>query len=238
MKYIMAQKIASAMRQDAFIGAIVYGAQRIGKTSYTAQVLYEVYEDWNMVNDRILFKLEDVVAVLRAAVRTRTKIPVLVWDDAGIHANKLLYFQNRTLIQYLQNLIDVVGINLGCLLITTPNPTNLLKAIRGYEFYRIKVYRRDEYNGRYAVGYQSVLLPSGSRLIKRVFKDNYKVRLPDEFWQPYMEKRQGYLDEGLKRLEELALKNVPMLSGDDFDDNGKGQSSRAERTAGVPAVSG
>jgi len=242
VKFILSQTIDKAMRGGGFFGAVIYGSQRLGKSSYAAQVLYELYGDWDVVNEHILFELEDVVRLLHQALKAKRKIPALVWDDAGIHANKLLYFQNRLLVQYLQNLLDVVGLNLGGLLITTPSPNNLLAAIRGYEWYRVKIYRRDDYNGRFAVGYQSVLLPSGSRLIKRVFKDNYNVKLPEEFWTPYVEKRQGYLEAGIEHLQNLIEKRLPGLSMDEVigGDNHEPEVDallRAERTPGMAAVS-
>lgn len=228
MKFVLSSQIDKAMREDGFVGCLIYGAQRLGKSSYSAQVLYDIYGDWDMVQSHILFNLEDVVGMLSQALKQRKKIPAVVWDDAGVHANKLLYFQERTLVQYMQNLFDVIGLNLGGLLITTPNPSNLLRAIRGYEWYRVKIYRRDNYNGRFAVAYQSVLLPSGSRLIKRMFKDNFNVRLPDPFWTEYLDKRQSYLEVGIAQLQALAEKRVHT------------DTDRAERTeyGSSPAVSG
>jgi len=225
VKFVLSTKIAKAIKDDAFIGGIIYGAQRLGKSSYAAQVMYEFYEDWGAVNEHILFRLEDVVAMLQDSLKARRKIPVLCWDDAGIHANKLIYFSERRYVQYLSNLLDVVGLYLGALLITTPSPMNLLAAIRGYEFYRLKVYRRDAYNGRFAVGYQSVLLPSGTRIIKREFKDNYNVRLPDEFWTQYLVKRETYLDEGLRKLQGIIAEHNIAIG-------------ELERTPGEAAVSG
>jgi hypothetical protein len=217
LKFVLSHHIEKAMRDDGFIGAIIYGAQRLGKSSYSAQVLYDIYHDWQLVDEHMVFNLTDVVDLLHTANRERRKIPALCWDDCGVHANKLVYFQDRLMVQYLSNLIDVVGVNLGGLLMTTPSPLNLLRTLRGYEFYRVKVYRRDQYNGRIAVGYQSVLLPSGTRLIKREFKDNFNVRLPDEFWNPYIEKRQGYLDQAIGKLQELAMINHPAMRPDLID---------------------
>lgn len=221
MKFVLTSKIAKAMKDDGFVGALIYGSQRLGKSSYASQILYDLYQDWDMVNEHMLFELDDVVKVLHRALKERKKIPAIVWDDAGVHANKFLYFRNRTLVQYLQNLFDVIGLNLGGLLITTPSPNNLLRVIRGYEWYRVKIYRRNEYHDRFAVAYQSVLLPSGSRLIKRAFKDNFNVILPNEFWDPYLEKRQTYLEIGIAQLQALAEKQVGEL----------------ERTPGEVAVS-
>lgn len=216
MKFILSHKIDKAIQGDGFVGAIVYGKQRLGKSSYSAQVLYDIYGDWELVNEHMVFNLKDVVNILSTANRERRKIPALCWDDCGVHGNKLIYFQDRLLVQYLGNLMDVVGLSLGGLLMTTPSPLNLLRSLRGYEFYRVKIYQRDAYNGRLAVGYQAVLLPSGTRLIKREYKDNFNVMLPDEFWQPYVEKRQGYLDEAIGRLQGLIGDDHHDLPGGDL----------------------
>jgi hypothetical protein len=210
VKFVLSSKIHEAVKQDGFVGAIVYGAQRLGKSSYSAQVLYDIYRDWDIVQDHIVFNLSDVVSILHRASKERRKIPALCWDDCGVHGNKLIYFQDRLLVQYLGNLMDVVGLNLGGFLMTTPSPLNLLRTLRGYEFLRIKIYRRDKYNGRIAVGYQSILLPSGTRLIKREFKDNFNVLLPDQFWFPYLDKRQGYLDVAIDKLQELTEGRYPL----------------------------
>ncbi len=225
MKFVLSGEIDRAMKYDGFVGAIIYGAQRLGKSSYAAQVLYDIYGDWTKVNECMLFELADVVNLLAVASRERRKIPAICWDDCGVHGNKLVYFQNRLLVQYLGDLMDVVGLNLGGLLMTTPSPLNLLRSLRGYEFYRVKVYRRDKYNGRIAVGYQSVLLPSGSRSIRRIYKDNYNVKLPDEFYYPYLDKRQSYLDTAIARLRSLAELRQPglLVSADDSVDSVEGE---------------
>ena len=197
---VLSDKIQRACQTDGFVGAIIYGPQRIGKSSYSAKVLHEIYGSWDQVLDHFVFDLREVVDLLGKSVETETKIPALCWDDAGVHANKMIYFSNRQLVQYLQNLLDVIGLHLGSLVITTPSPSNLLRAVRGYEFYRIKIFRRDGYNGRYGVGYLSSLLPSGSRIIHRDFKDYFNVVLPDEFWEPYLVKRRSYLKTAVSQL--------------------------------------
>jgi hypothetical protein len=201
--FVLTQRIRDANHGGGFFGAIIYGPQRLGKSSYAIQTLKQIYGDWDVALDHTLFDLREVVERIEGVSGDR--IPVICWDDAGVHANKMLYFANRGLTQYLQHLIDVVGINLGSLLITTPSPENLLKALRGYEFHRIKIYRRDGYGGRIAVGYQSSLFPSGMRLIRRKFRDEFKVKLPDDVWQKYLKKRQSYLKVAIENLRKFAF---------------------------------
>ena len=175
MSLILSGLIQQALVRDQFIGAIIYGSQRTGKSSYASKVMYEIYQDWDLVNQYMLFKLEDVVGVLEDATERGEKIPCFCWDDCGVHGNNLLYFSNRDLVQYLGDLLDVAGISVGGVLMTTPSPLKLLKVIRGYEFYRVKVTNRNSSTGRRAVGYQSILLPSGTRMIKREYEDTFSA---------------------------------------------------------------
>jgi len=200
MSLVLAGLIKNAIKRDQFLGAIVYGPQRTGKSSYSAKVMYEVYGDWDMVNKMMLFRLEDVVEVIERATTTGVKVPVFCWDDCGVHGNNLLYFANRDLVMYLGDLLDVAGISVGSILMTTPSPEKLLKVVRGYEFLRVKVTNRDGSTGRRSVGYNSTLLPSGTRIIHRLYEDSFSVTLPDAYWRDYMVKRKGYLVDGLKRL--------------------------------------
>jgi hypothetical protein len=203
VSFVLSKRISEAYNGGGFVGSVVYGPQRMGKSSYALQVLNEVYGNWNDALNYCLFSLEDVVKILRKGVMKDVKIPALVWDDAGVHAHSFLYFSNRRLVEYLSSLLDVVGTHLGGLLITTPNPQKLLKVIRGYEFFRVKVFKRNNSGGRRAVGYFSSLLPSGTRIIRRVFSDFYDVQLPDSVWNRYSKKRKKYLDFALANLEQL-----------------------------------
>lgn len=199
MKFVLSKKIIQAFEGDGFVGAIVYGKQRLGKSSYALQVLADVYGNWNRALDFCVFDLRDVIRILESAVKMDRKIPAIVWDDCGVHGNKMLYFTNRSLVQYLNSLIDVVGISVGGLILTTPSPANVLRAVRGYEFFRIKIFKDGSYR-RHATGYLSSLLPSGTRVIRRMFTDYYDVRMPDGVWNEYVKKRREYLAVALKQL--------------------------------------
>lgn len=215
MSLVLANEIKQAVKNDQFVGAIIYGQQRMGKSSYAAKVMYEIYEDWDVVNRHMLFKLDDVVRLLEDATDREIKIPCFCWDDCGVHGNKLLYFQERTLVQYLGDLLDTAGISCGGILMTTPSPLKLLAAIRGYEFYRVKVTAKNTSHGRRAVGYKSILLPSGTRLIRRVYSDEFNVMLPEEFWGSYVAKRRSYLQFGLRQLRKLVGRHHAEMAADD-----------------------
>ena len=206
------------------IGAVVYGTQRLGKTTYALQVLYDMYHDWDKVLSLTFFKLEELVSSLKKHIKQRERIDAIIWDDAGVYGSKYLFFSNKKLTEYLQKLFDVVGTAVKGIIITTPNPENLLKAIRGYEFYRVKIYKdgyMDEETRRVARGYKNVLLPSGKHVVRTVFNDYYDVTIPDDVYKEYKQMREGYTDMALDELEEIlnkAKKKKKRKGEDDWEE--------------------
>ena len=198
-KYVLSKRI---MTSSTLTGAIVYGVQRIGKSSYVLQIMYDVYGDWDKVLQNCLFRLEDVVAYLQKLMDNNVIIPAFCWDDAGVHGSAYRYFSRRDEVELLKSLFDVIGTRCKALLFTTPYADGLLKSLRSYEFYRVKITKKDNRNRRVARGYQSVLLPSGTRYIRKEFLDHFNVRLPDDVFKKYMVQRESYLAEVLRNLDE------------------------------------
>lgn len=184
------------------VGVVTYGMQRIGKTMYGMQVMYDIYRDWDKVLNLTFFKLEEMVSALRGQIKRDEKVDVIMWDDAGVFGSKYLFFSNKKLTEYLQNLFDVIGTAVKGIIITTPNPENLLKSIRGYEFYRVKIIKTGQ-TSRVAKGYQTVMLPSGKKIIKRAFNDHYNVTIPNDIFERYNKIRKSYMNIALDNLDEI-----------------------------------
>lgn len=204
-EFVLSEKVKKAVSSRSFEGAIIYGKQRVGKTSYGLQVLYDIYENWDKVLNRIFFKLEDLVDFLRKTHKQRKDVDAILWDDCGVYGSSGLWFSDRQMAEYLQNLIDVVGIRLGGFLMTTPNPENLLKCLRSYEFYRVKCVRHNQRNRRLAKGYKTILYPSGKLITPKDFRDYYDVMLPDDVYEEYEEIRESYLNEAMDNLDEYLV---------------------------------
>jgi len=207
-KYVFAFSRIITGRPD-MVGGVIYGMQRSGKTMYSLLVMYDIYRDWDIVLDNVFFNLEELISAIKNKVlknfSKEKQLRVICWDDAGVHGSKYLFFRSRQLTEYLQNLFDVVGIAVKAILITTPSPENLLKAIRGYEFYRVKIVKLQNEN-RVAIGYRSMLLPSGKMVIRRVFEDYYNLRIPNDVYNEYFERREQYLEEAITALEDFLKK--------------------------------
>jgi hypothetical protein len=219
MKFVMSHTIQRAWERDEFCAYLVYGVQRLGKSSYSLQVMADLFGgDWDKALAHLVFELKDLIHILEKAQRDRKKIKCLVWDDAGVFGSKYLYQSDRVLVMHLQNLFDVIGVSTASLVLTTPNPLGLLRVIRMYEWNRVKIYRRDQYNGRLAVGYSSSMLPSGMRLIHREWSDRFNVMLPNDVYSKYSVIRRGYLDMAIKKLKEVSDKAYPGNGHDELID--------------------
>ena len=64
--FILAKMIKKAYRINGFVGAIVYGKQGYGKSSYALKTAYQIYEDWDKALDSLVFRLEDLLRMLWA----------------------------------------------------------------------------------------------------------------------------------------------------------------------------
>lgn len=185
------------------IAAVIYGKQRLGKTMYALKVGYDIYEDWNVVLEHTIFTMKDVVRTIGNSVKEDIMIPYLVWDDSGVYGSKYTFFTNKKMTLLLQGLFDVVGTAVKGFVMTTPNSSNLLKSIREYQFYRIKIIKTDSDNGRMAKGYSTDQWPSGTLRMHNDFEDRYVTTIPDDIYARYIKIRKGYLKDSLKNLDEL-----------------------------------
>jgi len=193
--------LSKKIMTNAFTGVIVYAPQREGKTSYCLQSMYDIYADWEEVFKHMFFRLEDMIGFLKGAITNDDIIPVILWDDASVYGGAGLWFKNRDKATYLQALMDTIGSKVRGILLSTPNPSNLLKSVRSYEFLVTKITKADSRGGRIAKGYKNNMLPSSTRRISRNYEDRFNVMLPDNVYKRYNKIRQSYLKEAIQNLD-------------------------------------
>lgn len=208
----LARLAQQAYEREYYIGAIVYGGRGHGKSIYAMKVAYEVLGDWNKVLDAIVFRLEDVVSTLKEAVYKNERLKILIWDDAGVHASKYLFFDRSKLdlIAALSGLLQVIRTALACMIITTPEAHDVLRFLREQEgVYRIKVLRLNEVRAM-AKAYKLALAPSGAHFISKAFIDYFTLRVPQDIYREYMKVREQYTVEAIEMLER-ALKKTEAI---------------------------
>jgi hypothetical protein len=213
-KFITARKILEAYEMNEFFGLIIYGEQSIGKTTYMLKVMYEVYRNWDLVFKHLVFSFDDLVDIIK---NNDQRFVVIGWDDAGIHGHKYRYFRSRESVELISAWLDAIRTQVSALLITTVNPLNLLKPIRDSLGMRYgKVIRHKDIR-RYARVYSQTVLPDGKKILKLMFIDCFKARLPDHVYEKYLEKRNAFYRETKERLIEAIEKYNDKKLREEFD---------------------
>lgn len=225
----LTKKILKEQKHDygVFVGGIVYGLRDIGKSSYAIKTAYQVYrglgydeeESWRKALDSIIFKIKDVTKLIETYTDYDSRAPIVLWDDAGMHASSMSYHTDMIMARHLKGIIDGIKTATHSLILTTPNIDGLLSFLRKYDDYRIRITGNDEWN-RVAIISHWVTHDTKSRRLRKWKKDAFSCRLPDWVHEIYKKQRASYLDEFNeemkrkeklkeldKRLEELKVKN-------------------------------
>jgi len=201
----LARLICQAYRNDDFILVIIYGPLRMGKSAYAMKVLGQVYEYFygkplspDLVRDYMGFHPSEVIE--RWLELGDKRIPMYVWDDAGYWLYSLDWFD--PLLKAIQKYFNVLGTDMNCLLLTTPDPTwvlskilNMPGTVRG-EIKKTRGGIRDDPSTLFARrcrGYKPYRMPDLKRTgVNVLWEDDFSCRMPDEVWDYYYPLRRGY----------------------------------------------
>ena len=209
----MTLAIAEIMRanhyRDRFGFFIVYGESGIGKSVYAILALKELGLDWKK---HLFYRPDEFLARVRSAYSRREKIKALVVDDAGLCL--FAYNWNNRFVKAFVKFVNVARAVVSNIILTTPNPSMVVKKLLSLDAYYVKVMKngnaKEPYR-RMAKGYKNIMLPSGSRMVKLVFEDDFQAYLPDDEYAEYLEYRYGYVgdavDEMMRGLSELLTAN-------------------------------
>lgn len=199
----LASKIKDHFEKDQdMIQALVYAdSKQVGKSSYCLQTMKEVYGEWDQVFDRLFFEPYNFVNYTHALLEKRKKVPVVMWDDAGVHAGSDLYFNERSLYYDLKKLIQVVGNVIQCLLITSPSPSTPTGSLCKNRNVTIKIVKRGG-TSRLAKIFSSSTLPWGKSKESNYARDRFNVMLPDQVYDRYEDLRTALTKEATKNFLE------------------------------------
>ena len=187
-----------------FVGAIIYGLRDIGKSSYALKVAYQVYrglgyedeEAWKKALGSIIFKTKDVINLIEQYTDYDNRAPIVLWDDAGMHASSMSYHTDMVMARHLKGIIDGIKTATHSLILTTPTIEGLLSFLRKYDDYRVRITTGEggEWR-RQAIISHWVTYDTKGRRLRRWKKDEFSCRLPDWVHNIYKKTRASYLDE-------------------------------------------
>jgi hypothetical protein len=214
--------IKEAYGNNGVVIAYVYGPMGYGKTSYALWTAYEVLGDWDKVLKYTFFDLDDAINIMWRHVKKNERIPIMILDDAGFFLNRLTWWE-RDKVEFMELLNLARSIAAG-IIFTSPSheiprqilsKTNYRVSVRPLEPHEVmksdaaievlkltKTLGLSEYVAM-AKGYQLVVLPSFSKLVKKEYIDYYPLHYP--VFEKYTKLRMAHIREKLKELREKKI---------------------------------
>lgn len=205
---ILADRIVTSNRRGGFTSAIIYGRQGAGKSVYSIKVAYDALRRLDEIPAKattehvfkryMVFTAQQFISKLKNARGSR--LPLLIWDDAGVHGGSYIFFTDVHLAKALGDLFRVARTRTAAILFTTPSPSDLLKPFRSYDTIIVYIHELDDVWSRAHI-YQLRLLPSGDARIFKVAQEDFKRRL--RTYGEYVKMRDKYVDYAIDALEQL-----------------------------------
>lgn len=193
-----------------FVGGIVYGPRRIGKSVYALKNMQQIFmafgyskeESWRLAIFSLYFDVRKLLERINYLASEHKVWPVVCLDDAGVGAGSHKWFTERSTVYALSGVFDTVGTVVSGFIMTTPNFERILSFIRDAEdFYRIVIRITgvgQQHWEREAYAYRIRILPSGTKRIRSKhgkhggFVDEFSAHLTNERYQEYANIRWPY----------------------------------------------
>lgn len=231
---------------EGFIGSIVYGPRRLGKSIYALKNMMQIFqaygcgedEAWDLSLLSLYFDPRKLLEDINWLAETMRVWPVLCLDDAGCGVSGSIWFTDRGLYQGLGSVLDTIGTTTTGFLLTTPTFKKIVCMVRdATDFYRIEVKPSDRTKPRerIASAYGINVLPSGDIRIKSKswaesgFSDVFSVLISNERYYIYKRIRALYTVQTTKfALDMIKKRRKPLPTREELQEIKQGF-SEAER---------
>ena len=195
----------------------IYGEIGAGKTSYALYTARCIYNSWDEVLAHLYFDLRDLLKDVRRALVSRTRIPVVILDDAGLWANKISWWERP--VRKFTEFFNVIRSVAKAVIMTTPT-NEIPSQIERKVVYRVHVIKTDERNAKgvplsQAVIYRAKVTPDFRRMVKKVAIDIFPRYYPDSVYEAYEKIRRRMIDRKLREIvgslseEESPQEGIP-----------------------------
>lgn len=205
MSFVLAKRVIKE-HPNGFRSGIIEGRQGIGKSSYCIKVMKEVYQTlynlddkdaWQTALDNVLFSVDDIILKMTEAKKNNVILPIITWDDAGVHGSNMKWFTDKNQVDMIKALFETARTRITGFLVNCTSREGLMTCIRNQRGYIIEISALNGLHARVAKGYNLFRLPSGARRAYKNFEDIYSCYLPKYVYELYKKKRESYSDEAL-----------------------------------------
>ena len=217
----LAQSILDAYNDPSgpFVGAIIEGQLRTGKTVYAIKTMRDVFrtldgstneEAYKKAIETVNFELDPFLeSIGRRQLEIKNNLPKIDWkmrypcrclDDSSLYAGTDLYFRDLSLYSSFSNCMTTVGSATSGMLITAPAKESLSKPLR--EYYNYLVVSIVKCGGWEREAVIKEWYPHGmSRTLRlrEVARDCFTAHIPTEQYAMYLAPR---LEKGVQAVHD------------------------------------
>lgn len=224
---VLFPQLAKIVREDKWAFIVVWGKQRLGKSTLALWCAYFVWrllnprlsenELWERVYESCIFNLSQLMYKIRDKSmhrvydlkRRHNRIPIFIWDDFGAHSNKAVT-QHLEAWDHFKGGFDVLGTKFGIIIITLTTPEQPTSQIEHKYTHEIVITAR----GRYKFDRVEWLQDYRGWNAKHT-KDWQQpasfYEIPWVRFAPYDEMRISLADEVLEKIDDAMASKTPRL---------------------------
>ncbi|QGA69604.1 hypothetical protein GFS33_00105 [Sulfolobus sp. E11-6] len=212
----LAQKIVSAYKNVGFVSAVIFGKQGSGKTTYAFKVARDVFyklynlqtkdEAWQYVRTSYFFELPEALMKIQDAIDNDYRIPLIIFDDAGIWLSKYVWYEDYMKAFY--KIYALIRTRVSAVIFTTPSPEDIAFFLREKGWYQIKIsmINRKDMIARATLYAKDFARNTKGEIVTQVKTkalDMFKVDIPNNIYEEYMQKRRETERKLLAELKQI-----------------------------------
>ena len=214
--YSIHRFIEEAVRDQEFLGFILYGRKGGGKSTYAIKALATYYMRTEEMGCGEAYQeaLQSLAFSARDLLELMDERQIIVWDDAGLWGSTYMWYDPamRPYLEALLNWYDVARTDVNVLIMTTPSKKKLPPRIRDDHdaiIGRVNKHGIVTYGGRrmktavVVAARNSESLYGDKIFRKELFRDYYTVHLPDPVYEFYHEIRREYSRYARAKLAKI-----------------------------------
>ena len=215
----ISRHMREALEDGEFRAFIIVGSKGAGKSTYAIKAVahYLHYFEGLQFRDAYREALESVVFTAPEFIDVASEgRDVIIWDDAGVFLSTYMWFDEkyRRYLEAFLDYYDVVRTDASIIIFTTPKKDKLPPKVRtDPSSFIVRIAKAGfvvENNTKVKIARaEGVRNQEGlyeDRTIRQlVFRDKFRVKLPEDIYNDYMKKRRKYAEWARQRLARVML---------------------------------
>lgn len=212
-KIPLLRDIWNAILLDNWMWIVVWGKPRTGKTTVQLKAAFDVYQDWDLVLQAVVFNLNGILYKMKKGEPCRIltlnglhrRVPIILPDDFGAQCNKAKT-QHEPSWDIVKGAWDTFGTKCAVLMASMGSPSGVTQQLQ--EKYTHEVWLDRSQHAKYdAVNWQQNYGGWDARQDKEWLHEFDVVKAPLDVYKEYDEMRQNLVDDLFLQIDDAQIES-------------------------------